>query len=138
MCLTGNFALALMVDDCVMAPVLSQPSLPFAVNVAHRAAIHLSDEDLAAVKGRTDACPVLGMRFTHDFMCPPERFATLRRELGDRFEAIEIDSGPGNAHGIARTAHSVVTVDLVDEEGHPTRAALARVLAFFHERLDRM
>jgi hypothetical protein len=71
-------------------------------------------------------------------MCPPERFATLRRELGDRFEAIEIDSGPGNAHGIARTAHSVVTVDLVDEEGHPTRAALARVLAFFHERLDRM
>src|SRR5580698_4909007 len=31
MCLTGNFALALMVDEAVMAPVLSQPSLPFAV-----------------------------------------------------------------------------------------------------------
>ena len=29
MCLTGNFALALMVDPSVMAPVLSQPSLPF-------------------------------------------------------------------------------------------------------------
>jgi len=29
MCLTGNFALALLVDEDVMAPVLSQPSLPF-------------------------------------------------------------------------------------------------------------
>jgi dienelactone hydrolase len=52
MCLTGNFALSLMVDDSVMAPVLSQPSLPFPVSRAHREALHLSDEDLAAVKGR--------------------------------------------------------------------------------------
>jgi dienelactone hydrolase len=137
MCITGNFALALMVDESVMAPVLSQPSLPFGVTPRHRAALHLSDEDLAVVRRRAEAgCPVLGMRFTHDFMCPPERFATLRRELGDRFEAIEIDSGPGNPHGIKRTAHSVVTIDLVDEAGHPTRAALERCLAFFHERLD--
>jgi dienelactone hydrolase len=136
MCLTGNFALALMVDEAVMAPVLSQPSLPFGVTAAHRAALHVSEEELAAVKRRAAAgCPVLGMRFSHDFMCPAERFATLRRELGDRFEAVEIDSGPGNPHGIPRSAHSVVTLDLVDEEGHPTRAALERVLAFFRERL---
>jgi dienelactone hydrolase len=136
MCLTGNFALSLMVDPCVMAPVLSQPSLPFPLTAAHRAAIHVAAADLAAVKQRSDGCPVLGMRFTHDMMSPGARFETIRRELGDRFEAIEIDSGPGNAHGIARTAHSVVTIDLVDEAGHPTRAALERVLAFFHERLD--
>jgi hypothetical protein len=66
---------------------------------------------------------------------PAQRFERLRRELGSGFEAIEIDSGPGNPHGIARTAHSVVTNDLVDEVGHPTRAALDRVLAFFAERL---
>ena len=29
MCFTGGFALAMMVDDIVLAPVLSQPSLPF-------------------------------------------------------------------------------------------------------------
>src|SRR4051812_45868930 len=29
MCFTGNFALAMMVDPVVVAPVLSQPSLPF-------------------------------------------------------------------------------------------------------------
>jgi len=137
MCITGNFALALMVDPAVLAPVLAQPSLPFPVSAWHRAAIHLSDADLATVKARAQAgCAVLGMRFTHDATCPGERFVTLRRELGTAFEGIEIDSGPGNPHGIPRAAHSVVTNDLVDEAGHPTRAALARVLAFFRERLQ--
>lgn len=136
MCMTGNFALSLMVDESVMAPVLSQPSLPFPLTGAKRAALHLSDEDLEVVRRRASSgCGVLGMRFTADPMVPAERFDTLRRELGDGFEAIEIDSKPGNAHGIARSAHSVVTTDLVDEEGHPTRAALDRVLALFNERL---
>jgi dienelactone hydrolase len=136
MCMTGNFALALMVDESVMAPVLSQPSLPFPLTRAKRAAIHLSDADLATVRARARAgCGVLGMRFTADPAVPAERFATLARELGDGFEAIEIDSGPGNPHGLPKSAHSVVTKDLVDEAGHPTRAALERVLAFFRERL---
>jgi len=136
MCLTGNFALALMLDEAVMAPVLSQPSLPFPLTAAHRAAIHLSEEDLAIVKRRAAAgCGVLGLRFTADPMCPPERFETLRRELGAAFEGIEIDSGPGNPHGLTRRSHSVVTNDLVDEAGHPTREALDRVLALFRERL---
>ncbi len=62
-------------------------------------------------------------------------FETLHRELGSGFEALEIDSGRGNPHGIPRTANSVVTLDLVDEAGHPTREALDRVLSFFAERL---
>lgn len=136
MCLTGNFALALMVDPSVMAPVLSQPSLPFGLSASHRAAIHLSDADLAVVKQRVEGgCPLLGLRFTHDPLCTRERFDTLRRELGPGFEAIEIDSGPGNPHGIKRLAHSVVTEDLVDEAGHPTHAALERVLELFRTRL---
>lgn len=136
MCLTGNFALSLMVDPSVMAPVLSQPSLPFPITASHRAAIHLSDDDLKVVKRRAgEGCGVLGLRFTADPMCPKERFETLRRELGTGFEGIEIDSGPGNAAGIGRMAHSVVTTDLVDKEGHPTRLALERVLSLFRERL---
>ncbi len=136
MSITGNFALALMMDDCLLAPVLSQPSLPFPLGAERRAALHLSPEQLAHLKQRVGAgACVLGMRFTGDPLVPDERFATLRRELGEGFEPIEIDSKPGNAHGIARTAHSVVTNDLVDEAGHPTREALDRVLAFFRERL---
>jgi len=136
MCLTGNFALSLMVDDAVAAPVLSQPSLPFPISRSHRRALHLSEADLARVRERTaEGCPVLGMRFTADPLCPPERCERLRSELGERFEGIEIDSGRGNPNGLGRTAHSVVTTDLVDEQGHPTRQALERVLGFFRERL---
>lgn len=136
MCLTGNFALALMVDPVVMAPVLSQPSLPFPLGGERRAALHVSDDDLATVKQRvSEGRCVLGLRFTNDPMCPPERFETLRRELGRGFEGIEIDSSKDNPHAIPRSAHSVLTNDLIDEDGHPTRAALDRTLAFLRERL---
>ncbi len=137
MCLTGNFALALAADASVDAPVLSQPSLPFPVNARLRRALHLDPADLAEVRrrAREEDLRVLGLRFSADPACPAARFERLREELGDQFEGVEIDSSRGNPHGNAITAHSVLTRDLVDEAGHPTRAALERVLAFFREQL---
>ncbi len=136
MCFTGGFALAMMVDDTVVAPVLSQPSLPFPVGKARKADIGLSDTDLARVKERVagGTC-VLGLRFTGDPFCFPERFDTLRRELGDGFVAVELDSSPGNPHGHPKAAHSVLTEHLDDRPGTPTRAALDKVLDFFRQRL---
>lgn len=136
MCLTGGFALAMMVDDVLLAPVLSQPSLPFPVGGARKADLGIGDADLARVKERAAAgtC-VLGLRFTNDVASPPERFERLRQELGDAFIAVELDSSPGNAHGHPRGAHSVLTEHLQDEPGTPTRAALDQTLAFFAERL---
>jgi dienelactone hydrolase len=136
MCFTGGFALGMMVDETMLAPVLSQPSLPFPVGRKRKAALGVSDSDLERVKARAaqGAC-VLGLRFTADPAVPPERFDTLRRELGDAFIAVEIDSSRGNPHAIKKRAHSVLTLDLVDEPGHPTRAALEQVLAFLKERL---
>lgn len=136
MCLTGNFALTLMIDPFVLAPILCQPSLPFVIGKERRAGLHLSPANLATVKQRcAHGTKVLGLRFTHDFMCPPERFESLRNALGDGFEGIEIDSGPGNPWGIKRSAHSPVTNELIDEAGHPTRQALDRVLGFLREKL---
>ena len=136
MCFTGGFALGMMVDETMLAPVLSQPSLPFSVGKRRKAAVGISDADLERVNERAahGAC-LLGLRFTADPAVPPERFETLRRELGDAFIAVEIDSSRGNPHGVKRRAHSVLTLDLVDEPGHPTRAALEQVLAFLQERL---
>jgi hypothetical protein len=34
------------------------------------------------------------------------------------------------------SAHSVVTLHLIDKEGEPTRKALEEILDFFHTRLD--
>src|SRR6202158_3307047 len=93
MCFTGGFALAMMVDDTVVAPVLSQPSLPFPISKRHKADIGISDADLAKVKARVaDGACLIGLRFTHDPFCFEARFETLRRELGAGFIAVELGS----------------------------------------------
>ncbi len=136
MCWSGGFALAMMVDPVVVAPVLSQPSLPLGIGRKRKAAPHLSKVDLAVVKERVaEGCPVLGLRFSEDSMSPAARFDTLRRELGEGFVAVEIDSGAGNRNGVSRRAHSVLTLDLQDEPGHATRRALDQVLDLFRARL---
>jgi dienelactone hydrolase len=136
MCLTGGFALAMAVEPAVWAPVASQPGLPAPLTARKRAAVGLDATDLAQVLERTrGGLCVLGLRFSADRGCPAERFQRLHRELGEGFEAIEVDSSPGNPWGIPQRAHAVLTVDLVDEPGHPTRAALDRVLEFLDQRL---
>lgn len=136
MCFTGGFALAMAVDDRMLAPVLSQPSMPFPVGKVRRASAGISDKDLARVAARAaDGLCVVGLRFTDDRTSPGERFDTLRSALGDAFIGVEIDSSKGNEWGHARSAHSVLTKDLVDEPGQPTREALDLVLDFLSERL---
>ncbi len=137
MCFTGGFALGMMVDDVVVAPVLSQPSLPFPVSRSRRRAVGLSEADIERVQSRAEAgtC-VLGLRFSGDTWSPPERFEHLRELLGDAFVAVELDSSPGNPHGHKKMAHSVLTEDLDDRPGTPTRDALDQVLAFFRDRLS--
>jgi dienelactone hydrolase len=136
MCMTGSFALAMALEPAVLAPVMSQPGLPAPLTARRRAAVGLDAGELAHVKARTsEGLRLLGLRFSDDRACPAERFATMRREFGDGFEGIEIDSSPGNPHGIPRSAHSVLTVDLVETPGHPTAAALERTLDFIGERL---
>src|SRR4051812_45237069 len=133
MCFTGGFALAMMADAPVLAPVLSQPSLPFGIGAKRKRDLGLSNADLDKVKVKCAAedLTVLGLRFSGDRFVPPERFARLRDELGDNFVGVEIDSSEGNPHGNPKRAHSVLTEHLVDEAGHPTRDALDQVLDLF-------
>ncbi|MEY2453643.1 MAG: hypothetical protein QOD92_3217 [Acidimicrobiaceae bacterium] len=137
MCFTGGFALAMMADAPVLAPVLSQPSLPFPIGAARKRDLGLSDDDLEKVKQKCVAqdLKVLGLRFTGDRAVPAERFERLRQELGDRFVGVEIDSSKGNPYGHRAAAHSVLTEDLQDEPGTPTRDALDQVLELFRSKL---
>ncbi len=135
MCFTGGFALAMATDDRLLAPVLSQPSMPLGVTKAKRASIDISPEDLAIVKERCAAgLEVLGLRFRSDKLVPSERFRFLERELGSSFRAIELDEDAANPAS-KMPAHSVVTEHLIDEPGQPTRQALDQVLELFRSRL---
>lgn len=137
MCLTGGFALNLMIESAMIAPVLSQPSLPMPITKKKASEIDISDTDLDLVKQRVEGekLQILGLRFSEDFACPAARFDRLREEFGDHFESVEIDSSADNAFNFKKTAHSVVTTEFVDQAGHPTRDAMDRVIAFYSQRL---
>jgi dienelactone hydrolase len=118
MCFTGGFALAMMVDDAVAAPVLAQPSLPFPIGRARAGDLNLSPADLERVKQRAAAgCQVLGLRYSGD-LAVGSRFETLSSEIGEAFIRVEF---PGRKH-------STLTV-------HRQQEAVDRVLAFFREKL---
>lgn len=135
MCFTGGFALAMMTEPAVVAPVLSQPSLPLASGSKRRGAgIDASAEEIACAKSRFEKedLSMIGLRFIGDAAVPDARFDTYKATFGNRFEAIEIDpkdSGPG-----PMGAHSVLTINLEDRPGTPTKRAEERVIAFFRER----
>jgi dienelactone hydrolase len=136
MCFTGGFALAMAADDRILAPVLSQPSLPFGPTAKARYNIDISPEDLDLVKRRcsADGLQVLGLRFRNDRLVPAERFRFLADELGDAFVGVELDDDAANPD-TAMPPHSVLTEHLIDEPGQPTRDALDRVLDLFRTRL---
>lgn len=139
MCFTGNFALSMMLESSVLAPVLSQPALP----MDDPAGIEISPEDIEDIRKRLERedLTVLAYRFEGDQFCMAQRFAAYEKGLGDRFigrvlpdDAANTDVPPFvSAH--VRTPHSVVTTHLIDEAGQPTIAARDEILSFFAKRL---
>lgn len=140
MCFTGNFALSMTLEPSVLAPVLSQPSLP----LDDPGGLDISDEDLKAVRKRLDKdnLTVLGYRFAGDQICRAERFLALSEALGDRFVSRTLPDSAANPSPPPFFAkhvpypHSVVTAHLIDEAGQPTVKARDEIIGFFAERLD--
>jgi dienelactone hydrolase len=121
MCFTGGFALAMMVDTSVAAPVLAQPSAPFAVSPERARDLNLSPADLATVKARAAAgCQVMGLRFRQD-LAVGKRFETLTHELGEAFIRVEFEG----------RQHSTLTE-------HRQQEGVDRVLAFLDDKLHAM
>ena len=122
MCFSGGFALGMMVDDIMIAPVLSQPSFPMPRGRGEASGnLGLSPDDEAAVIERAEhGCQVLGLRFTGDRMVGT-RFDTLREKLGDAFIAVELPSSSWQDHSV-----------LTEQRDEPS---VQRVLDFLAEKL---
>jgi dienelactone hydrolase len=139
MCFTGGFALTMMLEPAMLAPVLSQPSLP----LDDPARVDITPDELAVVRRRLDAddLTALAYRFEGDTFCTAERFRAYQDALGDRFVARVLPDAAANPDppSFFREAvgvpHSVVTAHLIDEEGQPTVAARDEILGFFSHRL---
>ncbi len=133
MCFTGNFALSMMLEKAVIAPVMSQPSMP----MHNPAGLAIDPEELAAVKARMEAedLTVLAYRFEGDSFCRAERFAAYADALGDRFIGKVLPNSAANPDAPLKMPHSVVTLHLIDEVGQPTVQARDEMLDFFRARL---
>lgn len=141
MCFTGNFALSMMLEPALLAPVLAQPTLP----LNDPGGIEISVDEIKAVRQRLDRedLTVLAYRFEGDKFCRAQRFAAYVEALGDRFigrvlpdASANTDVPPFFAQHVA-CPHSVVTAHLIDAVGQPTIAARDEILAFFVQRLQR-
>ena len=125
MCLTGNFALAMIADDAVLAAVASQPSLP----LRDETAIHMSDAEVAASRAAIDVKgPMRAYRFEADAMCTGVRFAAIDKAFNDGAQRVILRTLPG-------ADHSVFARDFVDDGTGPTAQALAEIIGYFGERL---
>lgn len=126
MCLTGNFAISLMVDDAVLAGVASQPSMP----LFNQNALHMSSQDVQEIKAALDVKGAAhAFRFEEDKLCQAAKFDLLEKTFNeDGTKRLEMTTLPG-------PGHSVFTLDFVDEQGHPTSNALQNVIAYFDEKL---
>ena len=127
MCLTGNFAIQLIGDDSVLAAVASQPAMPF----FKQGALQMTLDDIKQSRDALDSKgPMRLLRFEGDPLCTKEKSECVHRAFNDdgttRVQEITI---PGKGH-------SVLTLDFVDETGHPTRTALDNVIQYFSSHLN--
>jgi dienelactone hydrolase len=140
MCFTGNFALTMMLEPAMLAPVLCQPSLP----LDDPAGLEIAPDELATVRQRLerDGLTVMAYRFAGDRFCTAQRFAAYAEGLGGRFIARVLPDSAANRDALApffehvvASPHSVVTTHLIDAAGEPTIAARDEILSFFAHRL---
>jgi dienelactone hydrolase len=139
MCFTGNFALTMMLEPAMLAPVLAEPTLP----LDDPAGLEIAPEELAAVRARLEQedLTVMAYRFEGDQFCRAERFAAYSQALGDRFIGQVLPDSAANPDtppffkDVVASPHSVVTAHLIDEAGQPTIAARDEIISFFTQRL---
>jgi dienelactone hydrolase len=148
MCLTGAFAIPLVIDPQVVAAVAAQPSVPFSAlftvfGVRRGAALrqlNVSESDIAKARDRLTSADarLLAVRNRADRICPREKLERLQQEFPVGLEVREygeVDS----RNSLGERPHATFTKEYrvaqnpTDE--HPSRRAFADLVAFFDRNL---
>lgn len=127
MCLTGNFAISLMANEDVLAGFASQPSMPF----ISQEALHMSADEVVAIKNNIDKVGAMHCgSFEQDVFCTHKKIESLDKTFNEGGkERIIFHQMPGKGH-------AVLTLDFVDEAGHPTRKTLDNIFKYFDTQLE--
>src|ERR1700722_2909775 len=129
LCLTGNFALEMMDDPHVSAPVVSEPALPWCITPCLKRALGLTPHEMATIRQRTAAGQqILAFRFDKDWISPEARDDTLRATFANV-------RGDGKLKPTTPKAHAVFTTHFDERPGSSTLGALADLRTFLHANL---
>ena len=123
MCFTGRFALSLMMDKELIAPVVCQPGTSYSDSAL---GIPEAEWNNAVKRSKDENIPVLGMRFEGDSLCKAARFETMREGFGERFREVLL---PG-------AKHSVLTLHFKDMSPADQRRVWGELCSFLKERLS--
>lgn len=148
MCLTGAFAIPLVIDPQVVAAVAAQPSVPlsplfmmFGIGRETRLSrLNVSDSEITAARARLDAgrAHLLSVRCRSDRICPRAKIERLRQEFPAGLEIREYaEIGERNSRG--ERPHATFTKEYRLAAGasaeHYSRRAFADLVAFFARHL---
>jgi len=148
MCLSGAFAIPLVIDPNVAAAVAAQPSIPlsplftvFGVERVDRAGrLNVSDREIAEARARllTGEAHLLAVRCRPDRICPHGKIERLLREFPVGLEVREY-AEPGERNGLGERPHATFTreyrIATNASADHYSRRAFADLVTFFNRHL---
>jgi dienelactone hydrolase len=148
MCLTGAFAIPLVIDPKVVAAVAAQPSVPIAplhiwfgsTRSKAMSALNVSDHHIGQARERLDSgsAHILALRCRADRICPRAKMERLQREFPVGLTVREYgDVTDRNSAGERPHATFTKEYRLVPDPApdHHSRLALADLIAFFNAHL---
>ena len=148
MCLTGAFAIPLIIDPRVVAAVAAQPSVPlsllflaFGIESDGRSSqLNVSAGEIAAARARLDAgeAHLLAIRCRPDRVCPRAKIERLQREFPVGLEVREYAEA-GERNCLGERPHATFTREYRiapdASADHYSRRAFADLVAFFDRHL---
>jgi dienelactone hydrolase len=148
MCLTGAFAIPLVIDPKVVAAVAAQPAVPlsplftlFGAGAATRLGrLNISADDIAQARARLNAgeAHLLAVRCRADRISPQEKLETLRDAFPEGLEVREYGE-VGDRNRLGDRPHATFTKEYRIEpdaaDDHYSRQAFSDLVAFFNRHL---
>ena len=150
MCVTGGFAIPLLLSPRVTVAVAAQPSIPVSLawfafgrsDADGQSALNVSQADIDAARARLDAgdAQLLAVRCAADRMCPPRKLQRLEAEfpvgLTLRTYGAQADrNAQGERPHATYTKEYRLAAAAQAPADHPARQAYAELLAFLRQGL---
>ena len=150
MCLTGAFAIPLIIEPHVAAAVAAQPAAPMSLiyrvtglRTANLQALNISDADIEAARQRlrTGDAHLFACRFRADRICPAAKLDRLRQEFPVNLETHEYANERWR-NAVGARPHATFTKEYriagdAESLDHPSRKAFADLLAFLETHLKK-